>query len=197
MSLVILDRDGVINHDSDTHIKSPDEWRPISGSLEAIARLCRAEYKIVIATNQSGIARRLFGIDTLNRIHSRMLDHVRKKGGAIDAIFFCPHDAGDGCVCRKPKPGMLLDIAKRLKTTLHGVPFVGDSVSDLHAAIDAGAQPVLLLSGKNELDLIPGQRITANTALSDVPVFQNLAAFTDAFLEGRLNTSTVAPKRRS
>jgi len=197
MSLVILDRDGVINHDSDAHIKSPDEWLPISGSLEAIARLRRANYKIVIATNQSGIARGLFTIETLNRIHSRMLNHVHKKGGAIDAIFFCPHDAGDGCLCRKPEPGMLLDIAKRLKTTLHGVPFVGDSVSDLHAAISAGAQPVLLLSGNNELDLIPGQRITTDTALGDVPVFQNLATFTDALLEGRLNTNTVAAERRN
>ncbi|MDH3377561.1 MAG: D-glycero-beta-D-manno-heptose 1,7-bisphosphate 7-phosphatase [Gammaproteobacteria bacterium] len=197
MRLVILDRDGVINHDSDTHIKSPDEWRPISGSLEAIARLCRADYKIVIATNQSGIARGLFNIDTLNRIHSRMLDHIHKKGGAVDAIFICPHDSGDGCHCRKPEPGMLLDIAKRLKTTLHGVLFAGDSVTDLHAAINAGAQPVLLLSGKNELDLIPGQRITCDPALCDVPVFQNLAAFTDALLEGRLNTNTVAPERRS
>ena len=197
MGLVILDRDGVINHDSDAHIKSPDEWRPISGSLEAIARLCRAEYKIVIATNQSGVARGLFSIDTLNRIHSRMLDHVHKKGGAIDAIFFCPHDSGDGCQCRKPEPGMLLDIAKRLKTTLHSVPFVGDSASDLHAAINAGAQPVLLLSGTNEFNLISGQRVTTDTALADVPVFQNLAAFADALLEGRLETSTIASERRS
>ena len=123
--LVILDRDGVINHDSDDYIKSPEEWVPIPGSLEAIARLHREGYKVIVATNQSGVGRGLFDMDTLGRIHARMLEAVRAKGGEIDAIFFCPHKPEDNCGCRKPQPGLFQEIAERLKVNLNGVYAVG------------------------------------------------------------------------
>ena len=148
MQLIILDRDGVINEDSDEFIKSPSEWQPIRGSLEAIARLHRAGWHVVVATNQSGIARRLFDLDTLARIHETMLHRVIENGGMIEAVFFCPHGPDDGCNCRKPKPGMFLDIAKRLRTDLQGVPAIGDSLRDIEAAKAAGATPVLVKTGK-------------------------------------------------
>lgn len=148
MKLVILDRDGVINEDSDAYIKSPEEWNPIPGSLEAIARLNRHGYRVAVATNQSGVARGLFTLDTLARIHRRMLEAVRDKGGEIDAIFFCPHGPDDDCRCRKPAPGLYEEIADRLKTSLDNVYAIGDSERDLVAARAAGAQPVLVRTGK-------------------------------------------------
>jgi D-glycero-D-manno-heptose 1,7-bisphosphate phosphatase len=148
MRLVILDRDGVINEDSDEYIKSPSEWKPIRGSLEAIARLHRAGWRVVVATNQSGIARRLFDLDTLARIHQTMHQRVSASGGLIDAVFFCPHGPDDNCSCRKPRPGMLHDIASRLRIDLTGVPAIGDSLRDLQAAAAAGARPVLVKTGK-------------------------------------------------
>jgi D-glycero-D-manno-heptose 1,7-bisphosphate phosphatase len=148
VKLVVLDRDGTINHDSEQFIKSPAEWKPIKGSLEAIARLTQAGYRVVIATNQSGIGRGLFDMATLNAIHDTMHRAVHQAGGRIDAIFFCPHRDEDNCDCRKPKPGMLREIARRLNVDLEGVPAVGDSLRDLQAAAAAGAQPVLVLTGK-------------------------------------------------
>jgi D-glycero-D-manno-heptose 1,7-bisphosphate phosphatase len=148
VKLVVLDRDGTINHDSEQFIKSPAEWKPIKGSLEAIARLTQAGYRVVIATNQSGIGRGLFDTATLNAIHDTMHRAVHQAGGRIDAIFFCPHRDEDNCDCRKPKPGMLREIARRLNVDLEGVPAVGDSLRDLQAAAAAGAQPVLVLTGK-------------------------------------------------
>jgi len=186
MRLIILDRDGVINHDSDDYIKSVEEWRPIDGSLEAIARLCRAEYRVVIATNQSAVGRGLIDMDQLNHIHKHMLDQIHEKGGEIDAIFFCPHTPEDECDCRKPKPGMLLRIAERSNNSLEGVPMVGDSSRDLLAAQAAGAFPVLVLSGKNEFDLQPGEKISSDNRFSSVSTFSNLASFADALLDGRL-----------
>ena len=137
MQLIILDRDGVINEDSDEFIKSPTEWIPIRGSLEAIARLHRAGWRVVVATNQSGVARQLFDLDTLARIHETMHRRVIESGGLIDALFFCPHGPDDGCRCRKPLPGMFHDIAERLHTDLQGVPAIGDSLRDIQAAQDA------------------------------------------------------------
>ena len=137
VSLVILDRDGVINHDSDDYIKSPDEWQPLPGSLEAIARLCRADYTVIVATNQAGGGRGLFSLEMLTRIHRKMASSIRDKGGRLDSIFFCPHSPADQCGCRKPKPGMLLEISDRLSIGLSGVPFVGDSLRDLEAAAAA------------------------------------------------------------
>ena len=148
MKLVVLDRDGTINHDSDQYIKSPAEWKPIKGSVEAIARLTQAGFRVVVATNQSGLARGLFDMATLNAIHDAMHRAVHQAGGRIDAIFFCPHADEANCDCRKPRPGMLLEIAKRLNVDLEGVPAVGDSLRDLQAAATAGARPVLVLTGK-------------------------------------------------
>jgi D-glycero-D-manno-heptose 1,7-bisphosphate phosphatase len=148
MQLIILDRDGVINEDSDEFIKSPTEWIPIRGSLEAIARLHRAGWRVVVATNQSGVARQLFDLDMLARINETMHRRVIESGGLIDAVFFCPHGPDDGCRCRKPLPGMFHDIAERLHTDLQGVPAIGDSLRDIQAAQAAGASPMLVKTGK-------------------------------------------------
>lgn len=151
MKLVILDRDGVINVDSDAYIKSPAEWIPISGSLEAIAALTNAGITVAVATNQSGLARGLFDIDTLNRIHGLMVERVGAVGGQIDAIAFCPHGPDAGCGCRKPAPGLLLALARRFGVSLVDVPVIGDSVRDLEAAVRVGARPILVRSGKGHL----------------------------------------------
>lgn len=148
MKLVILDRDGVINQDSEQFIKSPEEWKPIRGSLEAIARLNQWGYRVVVATNQSGVGRGLFDMDTLNAINEKMIKAVAQAGGRIDAVFFCTHTSADQCDCRKPRPGMLAEIAARYNVSLAGVPAVGDSLRDLLAASAAGAQPILVLTGK-------------------------------------------------
>jgi D-glycero-D-manno-heptose 1,7-bisphosphate phosphatase len=154
--LIILDRDGVINHDSDQFIKSPEEWRPIPGSLEAIARLNQAGFRVIVCTNQSGIGRGLFDFSTLNAIHDKMHRQLAAAGGRIDAIFYCPHTADSDCECRKPKPGMLTEIAQRFGVDLIGVPCVGDSLRDLEAAAAVGAQPLLVLTGKGERTLREG-----------------------------------------
>lgn len=169
MKLIILDRDGVINFDSDAFIKSPKEWIPIPGSLEAIARLNQAGYRVVVSTNQSGIARNLFDIVTLNAIHQKLHESAKQVGANIDAIFFCPHAADDNCDCRKPKPGMLHMIAKRLNVSLKGVPNVGDSLRDLQAGFVVGCVPYLVLTGKGEKTrdkggLPPGTMIFPNLA---------------------------------
>jgi D-glycero-D-manno-heptose 1,7-bisphosphate phosphatase len=150
MKLVILDRDGVINVDSDQYIKSPEEWKPIPGSLEAIARLTQAGFRVVVATNQSGLGRGLFDMATLNAMHNKMHKAVNQLGGRVDAVFFCPHAQDAGCACRKPQPGMLREIAARFGIALEGVPAIGDSLRDLQAASAAGARPVLVLTGKGE-----------------------------------------------
>ena len=150
MKLIILDRDGTINQDSDQYIKSPLEWKPIPGSLEAIARLSQAGWRVVVATNQSGIARGLFDMSTLNAIHAEMHRAVNLAGGRIDAIFFCPHAADSNCECRKPKPGLLREIAARTDIGLAGVPVIGDSLRDLEAAAAVGAKPYLVLTGKGK-----------------------------------------------
>src|SRR5512146_214753 len=148
MKLIILDRDGVINYDSDQFIKSPEEWRPIPGSLEAIARLTQADYRVVVATNQSGIGRGLFDMPTLNAIHDKMHKACAQAGGRLAAVFFCPQAADTNCNCRKPKSGMIEEIAQRYNISLQGVPSVGDSLRDLEASARLGAQPILVLTGK-------------------------------------------------
>ena len=148
MKLAILDRDGVINYDSENYIKSPLEWRPIPGSIEAIARLNQNGYRIAVATNQSGIGRGLFDMATLNAINDKMMELVFRQGGRIDALFFCPHTAVEECNCRKPRTGMLEEIALRFHTELKGVPCIGDSFKDLQAAEAVGGQPILVLTGK-------------------------------------------------
>jgi len=148
MKLIILDRDGVINHDSDAFIKSPDEWVPIPGSLQAIARLNQAGYRVVVATNQSGIGRKLFDMATLNAIHQKMHAAAQQVGATIDAVFFCPHMADENCDCRKPKPGMLQEISRRYEVNLKGVHTIGDSLRDLQSGFVVGCIPHLVLTGK-------------------------------------------------
>lgn len=156
MKLIILDRDGVINYDSDQFIKSPDEWKPLPGSLEAIARLTQEGYRVVVATNQSGISRGLFDMPTLNAIHEKMHKACAQAGGRIDAVFFCPHASEANCSCRKPKSGMIEEIAERFGGDLNGVPSVGDSLRDLEASARMGAQPYLVLTGKGVKTQIKG-----------------------------------------
>src|SRR5712692_8328751 len=170
MKLVILDRDGTINHDSDQHIKSPDEWRPIEGSLEAIARLTQAGYRVVVATNQSGIARGLFDTATLIAIHTMVQRAAALAGGRIDAFFFCPHAADSACACRKPKPGMPLEIARRFNVSLADVYMVGDSPRDVAAAA-AGARPVLVLTGKGQATLDEGKLPPGTDVYPDLAAF--------------------------
>ena len=150
MKLVILDRDGVINYDSEHYIKSPAEWKALPGSLEAIAKLTQAGYRVVVATNQSGIGRGLFDMDTLNAIHNKMHRAAQNLGGRIDAVFYCPHPADSSCNCRKPRPGMLERVGGCFNVDLAGIPSVGDSLCDLEAAAAVGAQPMLVLTGKGE-----------------------------------------------
>jgi len=171
MKLVILDRDGTINFDSDQYIKSPSEWRPIPGSLEAIARMTQAGYRLVVATNQSGIARGLFDVATLNAIHDAMHRAVAQAGGRIEAVFFCPHAADADCACRKPKPGMLLEIGRRFNVALEEAVMVGDALRDLQAATAAGARPVLVLTGKGQVTLDAGGLPAETRVFSDLATF--------------------------
>ena len=166
MKLVILDRDGVINHDSDKYIKSPSEWKPVPGSLEAIARFTQANYRVVVATNQSGVGRGLFDMSTLNAIHRKMHEAVAQAGGRINAVFFCPHAADNNCSCRKPKTGLFVDISERFNMALAGVPAVGDSLRDLQAASAVGANPMLVLTGKGKKTKATGD-LPANTLIFD------------------------------
>ena len=168
MKLVILDRDGVINIDSDRFIKSPDEWRPISGALEAIARLNGAGIHVAVATNQSGIERGLLDMNALNAIHAKMLKAAQQVGAHIDAIYYCPHSGDADCRCRKPLPGMFIDIGQRLNVPLEGVPCIGDGLRDLQAAAAAGAKPVLVLTGKGAATLAAGDLPQATQVFKDL-----------------------------
>ena len=174
--LVILDRDGVINVDSDHFIKSPDEWKAIPGSIEAIARLNQNGYRVVVATNQSGIGRGLVVMATLNAINDKMMEMVFRSGGRIDAIFFCPCTAEQQCHCRKPDTGMFEDIAARYHIGLAGVPTVGDSQRDLEAGVKAGCSPILVLTGKGKKTRDKG------TLPKGTRVFADLAAAADALV---------------
>jgi D-glycero-D-manno-heptose 1,7-bisphosphate phosphatase len=168
---VILDRDGVINLDSDQFIKSPEEWVPIEGSLEAIAALNQAGYRVVVASNQSGIGRGLFEMSALNAMHEKMYKGLSKLGGRVEAVFFCPHTAADSCDCRKPKPGLLAQIGERFGIELKGVPTVGDSLRDLQAGVAVGCVPHLVRTGKGPRTLEAGG-LPAGTRVHD-----DLAAF--------------------
>jgi len=178
IKLIVLDRDGVINHDSDQFIKSPEEWRPIPGSLEAIARLNHAGYRVAVATNQSGISRGLFDMATLNAIHEKMHRALALVGGRVDALFYCPHSADSQCECRKPRAGMLREIALRFGVDMTSVPCVGDSLRDLVAAAEVGAPPILVLTGKGELTLRKGD-LPPNVA-----IYPDLAFAASALLAG-------------
>jgi D-glycero-D-manno-heptose 1,7-bisphosphate phosphatase len=151
MKLIILDRDGTINEDRDDFVKSPDEWVPIPGSLEAIARLNHAGWHTVVATNQSGLARGLFDMATLNAIHAKMNRALTELGGRIDAVFYCPHGPDDGCSCRKPLPGLFTMIGERYGVPLRETYAIGDSLRDLEAGVAAGCAPHLVRTGKGAL----------------------------------------------
>ena len=172
---VILDRDGVINRDSDAYIKSPEEWIPIEGSLEAISRLKHAGYRIAIATNQSGIGRGLYNLATLNAIHQKMHQMLAQLGAHIDFIAFCPHVDADHSSCRKPLPGLYQRIAHRWKIKLNDVPVIGDSRRDLEAALAVQARPILVKTGKG--------RHTSLEGLGNVPVFENLQQAVHALIK--------------
>ncbi len=177
--LVILDRDGVINFDSPDYIKSADEWEPIPGSLDAITRLTQAGIAVYIATNQAGVARGIFEMNSLEAIHEKLIEAVTSSGGVISGIEFCTHHPDDRCDCRKPAPGMLHRIAERSGIALAGQYFVGDSVKDVEAAEAAGCQPVLVLT-------VIG-RATREERPDVAQVFDDLSAFADALLDGRLD----------
>jgi D-glycero-D-manno-heptose 1,7-bisphosphate phosphatase len=170
MKLVILDRDGVINHDSDHYIKSPEEWTPLPGSLQAIASLNQNGWRVAVATNQSGLGRGLFDMHALNAMHTKMHKALAAVGGRVDAVFFCPHLPEDGCDCRKPKPGLFIRIAERFGVPMNEVPMIGDTKRDLEAGAAAGCPPILVKTGKGEATLASGG-LPAGTI-----VFADLAA---------------------
>jgi len=173
MKLIILDRDGVINFDSTQYIKSPAEWLPIPGSLEAIAKLCQAGWLVTVATNQSGIARGLYTHEILAAIHAKMQTLVMGAGGKIDTIFYCPHHPDENCDCRKPRPGLLKQIAEHYDIELTNIPFVGDKLSDVEAGVAVGCKPLLVETGLEKLreDLI-----------SSIAVYPNLASLVTSLL---------------
>lgn len=175
----MLDRDGTINADSPDFIKSPAEWLPLPGSLDAIARLCRAGYTVVVASNQSGIARGLLDRRTLYRIHAKMRRAVRAAGGEIDRIVYCPHHPDDGCDCRKPLPGLINRLVEHYAVDAADVIVVGDSRRDLEAAVTAGARPVLVRTGNGTKT-----ESTLDGPLAKTPVFDSLAALA-AYIEAQ------------
>jgi D-glycero-D-manno-heptose 1,7-bisphosphate phosphatase len=177
MRLIILDRDGVINEDSDDYIKSPEEYIPIQGSLEAIARLKQAGYTVVVASNQSGIGRGYFDLDTLNAMHDKLKRLLAEVQGSVDGIFFCPHIPEDHCDCRKPEPGLYHQISQKFHVDLIGVPVIGDSLRDIESARAVGAKPILVRTGKGARTLAAGK------GLENVPVYDDLASAVDAILK--------------
>lgn len=177
MPLIILDRDGVINEDSDEYIKRSEEWVPIPGSLAAIAQLTRHGYQIAIATNQSGLGRQLFSLDALESIHAKLRSAVEEVGGRIDMIAFCPHHPDDKCVCRKPNIGLLLQIHRQLPVDTDTTWFVGDTLKDIEAARKMGIRGALVLTGKGERTITKGLVSRETT-----PVFADLRSFANWLL---------------
>jgi D-glycero-D-manno-heptose 1,7-bisphosphate phosphatase len=188
MKLVILDRDGTINADSDQYIKSPEEWMPLPGALEAIARLNHAGWHAVIASNQSGLGRGLFDVASLNAMHAKMHKMLSAQGGRIDAVFYCPHTPDEGCQCRKPLPGLFEQIADRFGVDLKGTPVVGDGLGDLQAGAAAGCEPHLVLTGKGEQ--FRGRELPG-TFPAGTRVHEDLAAFAQ-FLISRSSAPKAA-----
>lgn len=176
LQLIILDRDGVINQDSREFIKSPEEWQPLPGSIEAIAKLSRNGFMVVVATNQSGISRGLFNRETLDRIHKKMQDAIEAAGGHLEGIFICPHGPEDNCECRKPKPGLLLAIAKQFNLPSEAMLSIGDSMRDLLAAEACGIPAILVRTGNGEATL-------AQYADKSIPVYRDLAEAADTIIE--------------
>ncbi len=187
--LVILDRDGTINRASDEFVKSPEEWHPLPGALEAISRLNHAGFHVVLATNQSGLGRGLFDMAALNAVHGFMLKSLAAAGGRIDAIFYCPHAPDEGCSCRKPAPGLLLQIQERYGMDLAGVPYVGDSLRDMQAAQAAGCAPHLVLTGRHAH--MQNQALPPSFP-AQTHVHADLAAFVDHLLGGDAVTPSIS-----
>jgi len=176
MKLIMLDRDGVINQDSKDYIKCVDEWQAIPGSLQAIAHLCQNGYRVIVVSNQAGLARKKLDIVNLIEINGKLLDHLSQYGGTIDAFFFCPHAPKNDCDCRKPKTGLLDQISKCLHIPLTDVPLVGDKLSDIEAALAAGAKPILVKTGHGQATIDSGK------VPDEIPVFANLAEFVEHLL---------------
>ncbi|RYY73767.1 MAG: D-glycero-beta-D-manno-heptose 1,7-bisphosphate 7-phosphatase [Gammaproteobacteria bacterium] len=184
MKLIILDRDGVINHDSPEYIKSAEEWIPIDGSIDAIARLFRAGFTVVVATNQSGLARGKYDLDDLEAMHEKLTRLVEEQGAELGAIFYCPHHPDDKCKCRKPMPGMVDAIEAEFNISAEGFYFVGDSLRDLQAAKTKGCKPILVKTGNGKKTLLQLAEASLQTdspliLADDIHVFDNLAAATD------------------
>lgn len=176
--VVVLDRDGVINRDSDDFIKTPAEWQPLPGSIEAIADLSRAGFLITLATNQSGLARGLFDLAALNAIHEKFRGLVENEGGAVDGIFFCPHGPDEGCRCRKPATGLLEQIEAEFILNLRHCWFIGDSLRDLQTARTHGCKPILVRTGNGT----ETEKLLENNGLNDVDVFDDLRQAANALL---------------
>lgn len=178
MKLIILDRDGVLNQDSDEYVKSVDEWLPLAGSMEAVGRLCQAGYTLAVATNQSGLARGYFALTDLHAMHAKMEQLAAGFGGSFDYIAYCPHGPDDQCDCRKPLAGLIHEIEDKLQTSAVGAWMVGDSIRDLEAGIKAGCKPALVRTGKGS----NSEKSLAEKSLTDTPVFDDLASFADYLL---------------
>ena len=176
--IVVLDRDGVINHESAAYIKSTEEWEPLPGSLDAIATLCHAGFIVTVATNQSGVGRGFLTAETLDAIHEKMIDGVKAAGGNIDGIFICPHRPDEGCRCRKPNPGMLHQVADKFSCRPADMLVIGDSIRDLQAAEAVGARPILVRTGNGQ----KAEKLLAGN--SPVRVFGNLADAARALING-------------
>ena len=179
MKLIILDRDGTINEDSAEFIKTPEEWTPLPGALEAIARLNHAGWHVVIASNQSGLGRGLFEVSTLNAMHAKMHKLLAEVGGRVDAVFYCPHAPDEGCRCRKPQPGLFEQIGERYGIALRDIPSLGDTERDVMAAVAAGCDPHLVLTGKGA---IYGERPLPDSWPKTIRVHADLAAFAEFVL---------------
>ena len=178
MKLIILDRDGVINEDSDDYIKSPDEWIPIAGSLEALGKLSQNGFKVIIITNQSGIGRKIFSIEMLNAIHKKMCINLAQYGGVIDGIFFCPCAPEENCNCRKPKSGLYNEVSDRLQISLENVFCVGDKITDIQAAQNAGARPILVKTGKENDD--------SGNIPKNIPIYDDLLSFVNKIITEKI-----------
>lgn len=180
--LIMMDRDGVINHDSPDYIKSPKEWIPILHSLNAITRLNHAGHHVVVVTNQSGVGRGYFSMDTLEAIHKKMHDELSLIGGRLDGIYICPHSPDDHCDCRKPKPGLLMQVAKDFHADLKQAYFIGDALRDIQAAQKVGALPILVLTGKGKESLKQHK-----LELRNIPVYADLSEAVGAIIEGTVS----------
>ncbi|TNC93028.1 D-glycero-beta-D-manno-heptose 1,7-bisphosphate 7-phosphatase [Thalassolituus sp.] len=179
MKLIILDRDGVLNEDSDAYVKSVDEWIPLAGSAEAVGKLCSAGYTVAVATNQSGLARGYFAQQDLDAMHAKMTTLAAEHGGVFAHIAYCPHGPDDHCDCRKPLPGLIHQIERALGVSAEGAWMIGDSIRDLEAGAAAGTQVALVRTGKGE---ISEHKLTSHATLSEAPVFDDLSAFVEWLL---------------